>query len=374
MRPRPDAGQASAEYVGVLALVAAVLTVAATAVAAPDLPRAVVRQLEVALCIVGGDVCRTSDARAAGLEPCVQADEVHARQDTLSFGIAGEFSTGRWTATKRSDGTWVLTAARGRGSAFGPDVGAASLGPVSVELGGTVRLGFTEGSEWVLPEARIRQLAKRMRGEVHELAGDFEAAYHGLPEPRHRFEEGGVAAEFAASASVGTPDAGAPVDLAGAGADLVLGRRLGAGGAVWYFRAAGALRTAAVDLGLPGGAVVAEHHSGSPPRLVLRATIPEGGTETEHVVTLPLRTAALRAAAARSLLGGDGGGLLDRLRADALVERRTYELDREDGGIDLEVLGFGFEREESAVRRRLTGAELLMGGRKVQRVDCLGRG
>ena len=64
-------GQASIEYVAVLALLALVLGGAGAAVAAPDLPRALARHARVALCVVGGDVCRSEDARAAGLAPCV---------------------------------------------------------------------------------------------------------------------------------------------------------------------------------------------------------------------------------------------------------------------------------------------------------------
>src|SRR3954470_2961856 len=77
--PRPiplvhdETGQATTEYAGLLALIAAVLLGAGMLVGV-DVAAGVVQGIRTGICIVGGDVCRPSDAAAAGLEPCTMGD------------------------------------------------------------------------------------------------------------------------------------------------------------------------------------------------------------------------------------------------------------------------------------------------------------
>ncbi|HZH25316.1 MAG TPA: hypothetical protein VEY49_10450, partial [Solirubrobacteraceae bacterium] len=75
-------GQATSEYVAILLVVAAALAGASTlALAVAGVGDRVVATLRTGICIVGGDVCRSADAAAAGLEPCV-TDRRSRRQDT----------------------------------------------------------------------------------------------------------------------------------------------------------------------------------------------------------------------------------------------------------------------------------------------------
>src|SRR3954468_1207640 len=142
-------GQASTEYVGVLALIAVVLAVATTAVAAPDIPGAVVHNLRVALCIVGGDVCRTVDAKAKGLEPCVRSARGESRQVSVGFWVTSVGHGKEYTVERLSDGSVVVRGFDGGniGREFSPDSG---LGPVEFKAGPGVTVGvsFRRGREW----------------------------------------------------------------------------------------------------------------------------------------------------------------------------------------------------------------------------------
>src|SRR5687768_5029354 len=99
-----SSGQASADYVAVVGLVALLLTVAG-AVAAPGIPATLARTVRVGLCIVGGDVCRAADARRAGLEPCVTRVREGAKRTRVNATIVS-YGTGKGFAIeRRSDGS-----------------------------------------------------------------------------------------------------------------------------------------------------------------------------------------------------------------------------------------------------------------------------
>src|SRR3954454_18718134 len=102
-----DSGQASTEYSGVLALIAVVLAVAPTVLATPDLSGAVVHQFRVALCIVGGDVCRERDAQALGLAPCIRTASGESRE--LGVGIVADVGHSKsYEVEVLSDGTVIV--------------------------------------------------------------------------------------------------------------------------------------------------------------------------------------------------------------------------------------------------------------------------
>src|SRR4051812_25738616 len=63
----PAAGQASVEYVAVLTVVAILLAFAAPAVGGPNIPRSVAHTIRLGICVVGGDICGSNAAKAAGL-------------------------------------------------------------------------------------------------------------------------------------------------------------------------------------------------------------------------------------------------------------------------------------------------------------------
>ncbi|MEA2123895.1 MAG: hypothetical protein QOI80_677, partial [Solirubrobacteraceae bacterium] len=168
-------GQATVEYVAALALLVLVLAGAGVAIAAPDLPAAVVAKLRLALCIVGGDVCRASDAAARGLEPCLLESESHQRDNGVSFLFIRAGGTDFWSVERRSDGTVVLT------EGYGQDLGASTgvgihLGPVSAGGSADAGAGFRSGRSWTLTEARLQALLEQTGGDPTHARLVLEAA------------------------------------------------------------------------------------------------------------------------------------------------------------------------------------------------------
>ena len=80
--PRPVAGQASAEYVALLAVVCAVVAGAAAVGSVPPIAAQVAGAVRHGICRVAGAICTPGEARAAGLAPCL----VHARADRERLG------------------------------------------------------------------------------------------------------------------------------------------------------------------------------------------------------------------------------------------------------------------------------------------------
>ena len=152
MRPSSSAGQASAEYVGVVCVVAACLAaLAGTAAAFPSLTSTVVDRMRLALCVVGMDVCDAAHARSRGLEPCVVAADERDRRlsGTLVAFTGGDGDT--LVVERRSDGRYVVSA--GNAPRLGASAGAgASLGPVQVGPGGSADVGFASGVRWEAPD------------------------------------------------------------------------------------------------------------------------------------------------------------------------------------------------------------------------------
>jgi len=136
VRSHPTAGQATLEYIAAVALVAALLLVAAPAVGAPDIARAVADAIKHGLCVAGGDVCSTGDARRAGLPPCpLKSDFTGAEGSVKAFSVE---LGGKWTltVTPRSDGSVAIV--RAAGGSVGVSAGAGpsgSLGPMQFQAG-----------------------------------------------------------------------------------------------------------------------------------------------------------------------------------------------------------------------------------------------
>ena len=93
MSDRPTAGQASLEYVAALALLAALFVVAAPAVGAPDVPRAIVAKLRLGICLVANDVCSARAAKDAGLAPCPLRSDIERQR-----GVGDAFASTRSAA------------------------------------------------------------------------------------------------------------------------------------------------------------------------------------------------------------------------------------------------------------------------------------
>ena len=101
-------GQASLEYLGVLALVAVVLAAAAVLGPVPDLAGAVGAQIRRALCIVTGADCLTR----AGPLPCVTG-AVEDRREREAHLVVVRLADGRVVLREqRSDGTVAVTVAQ----------------------------------------------------------------------------------------------------------------------------------------------------------------------------------------------------------------------------------------------------------------------
>lgn len=374
-RSRAD-GQASAEYVALLALLAVVLAGAATVVAAPDLPAAVVRHLKVAVCIAGGDVCRSADAAARGLEPCVRSSSGRSRDSGVDIGGVFSGHDRGLEIERRSDGIVVVR---------GTDGGRMGVGVLFAEGG----IDFQRGREWHFPgEAAARAFLDRIHDDLR-LTDDADV--HRVTGSRApiRYLEGGARLAAELAIELGGPRGG--IELPGLGrAEMrkAVGRRLAPDGTTLYYEldeeTSGPLAEA---LGAAGrSSWVAEWHHREPHDvLTLRASgAARAGRRTEHVATLPLgrpddRRAALAAVVADATGPlGDGAmrALLGRITERGSLERRTYEERRETrtigvGGRVLHI-GLGFEHERVRVERRLVAAEVLAGGRTVSRSDCLG--
>jgi hypothetical protein len=399
-RMEGDPGQSTAEYMGLLALVAAVLVGAGAAVGSAGVPEAVAGVVRSGICIVGGDVCRASDAAALGLEPCTVGELRRGRGavvTVLSLRIGDE---GEWTVGTRSDGSVVVTHARERvgGVAGGFGVTASPLG---LKLGVEGAYGFTVGSgrSWELPDAAA---AARL------LAADDDDR----PPPDWRF--GDLGTELVAKA--GAMASGALLSGLEASGHAAAGARIGRGETTLYVRTrldepriAGLLPGAQPSgpRSLPGTGITVDDARAEPPPgprggdLLLELTRDAGGLReiafrgvepgpragrfVETVGRLDLRVPANRAAAAPLLsrrlpwppgVVADIRAIVLRTAQAGVVERAVYEV--RDGSKEVEVaarfgLELGLDVGRVRVDRRLVAASVWTGDPPVrERVDCLG--
>jgi hypothetical protein len=369
-------GQASVEYVAAIALLALVLAGAGVAIAAPGLPGAVVAKLRLALCIVGGDVCRRSDAAARGLEPCLVSGEEHARETGVSFLFLRGSGSETWSVERLSDGRIRLSAGYGQGLGATAGLGL-HLGPVSAGGSAEGTVGFRSGRTWVLPDAAaLSALLARVRG--YDLASSLHTIAASFPPPTETYLEGGGegGAELAVEAVRAVPGGGGEGRAA-------LGRRRGPDGTTYYVDL-GADATGPLAAAVPGldrhGRLVAEYTTGSPPAITLRSSARGRGTEVETVMHLPLSDPADRAAALRVAFVSvaDAGlavrDLLARIRARGTVERLRYRTRADTHGwsygLDLG-LELGADRASTVLRRELVDAEVVNGPFPARRFDCL---
>ena len=108
------------------------------------------------ICIVGGDVCRASDAAAAGLEPCTVGERALGRGLTLTiasirFGVAAS----EWTAAHalgRLRAGHEGAPGRSGGGMVGMGVEASPLG-LDFGVRGKVDFAIDTGRAWEFPDA-----------------------------------------------------------------------------------------------------------------------------------------------------------------------------------------------------------------------------
>ena len=380
---RSVSGQATAEYVAVIALVAAILTAAATAVAAPGLPRAIVRQVKLGLCIVGGDICRESDAVARGLAPCVVSANGGSSGRGLSIGLVRFGRRGSDMIERRSDGTLRITRSKTHDLA-GTTGLEVSAGPyLKIGVSGLVGVGYAPGDVWEIGAADFKRLVEQAgpgasRDEIFDL----------LPEPSETFHEvsnhGGL--------SIGTKvmqgeddDEGVELLSAGTSEHRELGWRTERDGTkTYYYAIRNPVWTGAIaDLAPvpPDAETIVEWRDTDPPEFTMRTAIPHGDGRSEELIgrvalALPeLRDAAVRAVVAGAAVGGPAlASLATAMRKYGTYERHTYAVDREHSGWDAGVkLGevLAYDQDRTWLVKRLVDAEVINGPFPAKRLDCL---
>ena len=306
-RPHPAAGQGSLEYVGLLALVAAALAVAAPVAGLAGVPAQVSRAVRTGVCIVGGDVCRAADAAAAGLAPCTLSDERRGGRlavTILSVRFGGDH---QWLVARRSDGS--VTVARTARDELGASGGLGyELGPLKAGVEGEAGLAVAEGVGWEFPDAAT---ARRFLAAAHY---GLSAAVRRWPAAWRSGEAGLAVSGWGGLGTVVAGEGGTALHGPAAGieiaAESVLGARVSRGRTTLYLRArTEGPRTTGVLEGLldanRAGPVVAEYtRDASGPRELAFRVSARGAREHEVVETvarLDLRVPANRAVAARLL-------------------------------------------------------------------------
>jgi prepilin-type processing-associated H-X9-DG protein len=415
--PRPNAGQASAEYVALLAVVCVVVAGAAAVGSVPPLARDVVAAVKHGICRVAGGVCTSAQARAAGLPPCLVAARTQRERLAVRVWVVRLGRDDSLLVQRRSDGSASVSFADGHAAGL-----SAGLGLQFAGRGATVRgsagLQFRSGRTWEFGSfAEAASFATRwkrsesLRGEV---LGVLPGGSH-PPAPDATYVEGGAYAEVAAA--LGGPVAGEARAQLGA----VAGRRYERDGRVVYSDRIDAetagqlgLLLATVerhDAGEAALEITVEH--GRPTELRLRAAArmhgdaapvspttsltdlaslirgdaprPRGhGRRLEAEVALDLRDPANRAAlkgfveiaalrAQPSEWDDRVRALAQRIDAAAAVELRVYRVGLEDKGFVGEaalLAGAGYDRTAEA-RDLLQAWSLPPGGTLQEREDCV---
>jgi hypothetical protein len=372
---------------------------AAPAAGLAGVPAQVTRIVRTGICIVGGDVCRSADAAAAGLHPCTLSDERRGgglAVTILSVRIGGDH---QWLVARRSDGSVAVT------KVARDDAGASGglgyeLGPLKAGVEAQAGLRVASGIGWEFPDAAT---ARRFLAAAHY---GLSPAIRRWPAAWRSGEAGLAVRGWAGLGVVATGEDGAGQDGAAHGvaieapaagtevaAESALGARIARGSTTLYLRAeTEGPRTAGLFDGLldagPRGPLVAEYtrDRGGPRELAFRVTAPGAleGQVVETVARLDLRVPANRAAAADLLRHRSpwppsvAAALREAIRQavrTGTVERSVYAV--EDGSQSLELAArvgaeVGVEAGYSKVDRRLVEASAWTAGSQERaREDCV---
>jgi len=234
---RSPSGQASVDYVALLALAAVVLGLAASAVGAPWLAPRLAEAIRHGICVVSGAWCTPAQARAAGLEPC----PIHRRSNAERLGAVAVIRLERGDALlieRRSDHTASVSFVDG--GAVGAEVGIGvrlpgASGTAEAAAGVRFNAGQThEFGSWPDAQRFLARFAgeETMTGEGRRALRTLcwrcpewlEGRGRDLPEPAARFTEGGAYAEVGAALGF---DRGAEVDASLSAATVIGTRRAG---------------------------------------------------------------------------------------------------------------------------------------------------
>ena len=322
----------SAEYTALLGLVGAALAGTGAVVGLETIGEAVANGVRTGICIVAGDVCRASDAEAAGLAPCTMAEST--RGEGLTFTVAVDpLRRGR-----RVDGLAPLRRHRDRhahrrarlGGKVGIGVEASPLG-LNAEMSGKLDYTLMIGAGVGVPRLGIGPALPRRPGARGPCSGDVALRRRGR---RGRRRGGGRAG---------------PVTLAGfeATARSAAGARVGRGLTTYYLRTradavAGGITLPGVDARIEGpstgDSIVELTTDAAGPREIAFRTV-QRGTRADQVVEtvarLDLRDPGNRAAA-EPLLVRAATCAAGRARG-AQRDRRARGLRRDDGSEGVEL-------------------------------------
>jgi hypothetical protein len=365
-----ERGQASAEYVGVLALAALAFVTAGAVVGLGEIPAAVASTVRTGICIVAGDICRDADARAAGLQPCTVGDRSQGGGTTFSVGWLRVGGADGLLIAQRSDGSVVVTKSKQGRAGVGAGLGFEAT-PLGIDVGvyGSIDFTIAGGSAWEFPDAAA---ARRF------LAGAEDVS------PTWRFGElGGELGAEVAAALKGIRIAGVH-----ASAGIAAGARHGRGQTTLYMRgqldsgAHGWAPQSHTGISGPGGQVMIELTvaGGDVREIAFRSAAGGvGGRVIDTVARLDLRDPRNRAAAESVLVHGVPAPpqLLSLMRyaiQHGTVERAVYDVSDDSTSFALGVkLGaaLGLEDKDVDVERRLVAASAWIDGSQQRlREDC----
>ena len=372
-------GQAASEYVAILLVVVAALTGAATlAVAVPDVGERVVTTVRTGLCIVGGDVCRSSDAVAAGLKPCVTSQRSRRQDTTVDIAVVRLGGHGEWQLALRSDGQAVVT--RLEENELGGTVGVGlTFSPAGVDAAASASLvaGYRGGRAWRFPDARSAGafLAAATRDASARAARAPNVRWHAINGQADG--EASVAIAELARAGISTGASNA-IGLRSEGArrtltlDLRLDDPLLSGILHGLAPSAGTQRSWVADISWEGGKAR---------ELALRAATGRAGRQEEYSARLDLRDAGNRAVAERLLqpsasTPADLAALAERMRTHGVIEHAAYSVSEERRGFTVAGklgLALGLAHHRITAERRLVDAiASIHGGPLQRRFDCTG--
>jgi hypothetical protein len=383
--PPSSSGQGSLEYVGLLTLVGAVLAIAGPVAGLPGVGTEVARAVRTGICIVGGDVCRVSDARREGLAPCVVSDHRRGGGATATVFFVRVGDDHQWAVAQRSDGSVLVTRQDGDhagvAAGIGVEYGALQLG---AEASASLTAG--SGATWEFRDAATaaRFLADVKRGREERWP------------PAWRFGDAGAVERGSASLGVGfgDDDHGGSTDVAGIEASTAsaIGMRVGRGERTIYVRTETSGPQASDALGHSAGLgsigpVLAEYtrDRSGPRELAFHATTggARPGEVVEVVARLDLRDPVNRQVAGRLLRvrapwpPAMRRDLVDVIRytvAAGTVERSVYAVSDDSHGLSAALrLGveLGVDVERTKVSRRLIEAQVRTPGSGVRsREDC----
>ena len=371
-------GQAAGEYVAILLVVALALGGAATAAhAVPGVGPRVIATVRTGLCIVGGDLCRTADAQAAGLAPCLTEEHSRRRELTIDIALLRLGEHGEWQLSLQSDGTALVT--RLAESDVGGTVGVGvefSPARLDASVSATLVAGYRGGAAWRFPDARAAAafVADATREDVAQVR----------PAPDVRWDVLGVEAGVGAGVALD--------ELAGAGlslsAEKAIGLRRDGARRTLTFRADVTDPHLAIDLpGFPAapgprrsGVIDVSWAGDELQELVLRSVVAEDGKVDELSARLDLHDPVSRALAVRMLTPGSGAddasALVRYAAREAIVEHTVHTVSERRRGFSAGArlgLALGLRHQQIASERRLVQADAWVRGGPLQhRLDCLG--